>query len=124
MSSAMDFKDGKVWRTARVLCHMCSSLTPAWSAFMGSSHMPPIPPGDRTKKGPGSDPAASKDESLKQPEHHHNAAEEGETANIKQNTTNKASFAAADRIDCAPRRLSTACGRKRGTRLNFNFARS
>jgi hypothetical protein len=88
----MDFKDGKVWRTARVLCHMCSSLTPAWSAFMGSSHMPPIPPGNRTKKGPGSDPAASKDEPLKQPEHHHNAAEEGETANIKQNTTNKGFF--------------------------------
>jgi hypothetical protein len=28
----------------------------------------------------------SKDTSVKQPEHHHNAAEEGETANIKQNT--------------------------------------
>jgi hypothetical protein len=67
-------------------------LTPAWSAFMGSSHMPPIPPANRTKKGPGSDPAASKDEPLKQPEHHHNAAEEGETANIKQNTTNKGFF--------------------------------
>jgi hypothetical protein len=59
---------------------------------MGSSHMPPIPPANRTKKAPGSDPAASKDEPLKQPEHHHNAAEEGETANIKQNTTNKGFF--------------------------------
>jgi len=60
---------------------------------MGSSHMPPIPPANRTKKGPGSDPPASKDEPLKQqPEHHHNAAEEGETANIKQNSTNKGFF--------------------------------
>jgi hypothetical protein len=41
---------------------------------------------------PGGDPAASKDEPLKQPEHHHNAAEEGETANIKQNSTNKGFF--------------------------------
>ena len=91
---------------------------------MGSSHMPPIPPANRTKKGPGSDPAASKDEPLKQPEHHHNAAEEGETANIKQNSTNKGFFAAADRIDCALGSLSTTCGRKRGTRLSLNFARS
>jgi hypothetical protein len=60
--------------------------------FMGSSHMPPVPPANRTKKGPGSDPEASKDESVKHPEHHHNAAEEGETANIKQNTTNKGFF--------------------------------
>ncbi len=38
------------------------------------------------------DPEMSKDTSAKQPEHHHNAAEEGETANIKQNTTNKGFF--------------------------------
>jgi hypothetical protein len=68
---------------------------------MGSSHMPPIPPGNRTKKGPGSDPAASKDEPLKQPEHHHNAAEEGETATSNRTRRIKASFAAADRIDFA-----------------------
>ena len=67
-------------------------LTPSLECFHGFSHMPPIPPANRTKKGPGSDPAASKDEPLKQPEHHHNAAEEGETANIKQNTTNKGFF--------------------------------
>jgi hypothetical protein len=88
----MDFKGRQgLADGARSLPHVFLSH-PAWSAFMGSSHMPPIPPGNRTKKGPGSDPAASKDESRKQPEHHHNAAEEGETANIKQNTTNKGFF--------------------------------
>src|SRR4030088_1367393 len=70
--------------------------------FMGSSHMPPVPPANRTKKGPGSDPEASKDESVKHPEHHHNAAEEGETANINRTRRTKASFAAAGRVDCAP----------------------
>jgi hypothetical protein len=33
-----------------------------------------------------------KDASPKQQEKHHNAAEEGDTANIKQNTTNKGYF--------------------------------
>jgi hypothetical protein len=32
---------------------------------------------------------AAEDKSVKPSEKHHNAAEEGETANIKQNTTNK-----------------------------------
>ena len=63
----------------------------AWF-LMVSSHMPPVPPANRTKKGRGSDPKMSKDTSVKQPEHHHNAAEEGERANIKQNTTNKGFF--------------------------------
>jgi hypothetical protein len=56
-----------------------------------SSHMPPIPPANRSKKA-GNDPETSKDAAVKQPEHHHNAAEEGETGNIKQNTTNKGFF--------------------------------
>jgi hypothetical protein len=60
--------------------------------LMISSHMPPVPPANRSKKGRGSDPEISKDTSVKQPEHHHNAAEEGETANIKQNKTNKGFF--------------------------------
>jgi hypothetical protein len=59
--------------------------------FIMSSHMPPIPPANRSKKG-GNDPETSKDAAVKQPEHHHNAAEEGDTANIKQNTTNKGFF--------------------------------
>jgi hypothetical protein len=59
-----------------------------------SSHMPPVPPANRSKKGPGSDPGFSKNRPVKQPEQHHNAAEEGETANVKQNTTNEGFFRA------------------------------
>jgi hypothetical protein len=55
-----------------------------------STHMPPIPPANRSKRG--GDPKIPKDTSVTQPEHHHNAAEEGETANIKQNTTNEGFF--------------------------------
>jgi len=55
-----------------------------------SSHMPPMPPANRSKE-PGSDPKTSKD-SIKQDEKHHNAAEEGDTSNIKQNKTNKGFF--------------------------------
>jgi hypothetical protein len=54
-----------------------------------SSHMPPVPPANRSQTG--SDPEESKDKAVKH-EHHANSAEEGETANIKQNTTNKRSF--------------------------------
>jgi hypothetical protein len=62
-----------------------------------SSNMPPVPPGNRSKKG-FSNPkqedqtvvgSAAENKSVKQAEKHHNAAEEGDTANIKQNTTNK-----------------------------------
>jgi hypothetical protein len=56
------------------------------------SRMPPVPPANRSNKGPASRPnTVSKEKSLKD-EHHPNAAEEGETANIKQNTTNKGFF--------------------------------
>ena len=80
---------------------------------MGSSHMPPIPPANRTKKGPGSDPAASKDEPLKQPEHHHNAAEEGETANIKQNSTllSLPPTGLIVRLEVSPRHADASAGR-------------
>jgi hypothetical protein len=53
--------------------------------------MPPVPPANRSKKGPKSNPETSKDKLVKH-EHHANAAEEGDTANIKQNTTNKGYF--------------------------------
>jgi hypothetical protein len=56
-----------------------------------SSHMPPIPPANRSPKGSVSEPEKSKEKSVKH-EHHANEAEEGETANIKQNTTNKGYF--------------------------------
>lgn len=55
-----------------------------------TSPMPPIPPANRSKE-PGSNPKP-KETSLKQQEKHHNIAEEGDTANIKQNTTNKGYF--------------------------------
>jgi hypothetical protein len=56
-----------------------------------SSRMPPVPPANRSQKGRARDPEVSKDKTLKH-EHHANSAEEGETANIKQNTTNKGFF--------------------------------
>jgi hypothetical protein len=65
-----------------------------------SSNMPPVPPGNRSNKG-FSNPKkedqevvgnAAENKSVKQAEKHHNAAEEGDTANIKQNTTNKGFF--------------------------------
>ena len=60
-----------------------------------SSHMPPIPPANRSQKGAKngiSESQVLKDQKLVKHEHHANAAEEGHTANIKQNTTNKATF--------------------------------
>jgi len=57
-----------------------------------SSHMLPVPPANRSKKGPKRAPEVSKDKKLAKHEHHANAAEEGDTANIKQNTTNEGYF--------------------------------
>jgi hypothetical protein len=58
-----------------------------------TSRMPPVPRDNRSNKGPESrsNTTPSKDKSVKH-ENHPNAAEEGETANIKQNTTNKGFF--------------------------------
>jgi hypothetical protein len=55
--------------------------------------VPPVPPASRSPKGNASDPKkdAAKDASVLH-EHHANAGEKGETANIKQNTTNKGYF--------------------------------
>jgi hypothetical protein len=57
-----------------------------------SSRKPPVPPASRSKKGPKNDPKMAKDKKLVKHEHHANAGEEGDTANIKQNTTNKGYF--------------------------------
>jgi hypothetical protein len=60
-----------------------------------SSHMPPVPPASQSKKGGkkrGSDQKVLNDEKFVKHEHHANAAEEGHTANIQQNTTNKGYF--------------------------------
>ena len=59
---------------------------------MSHSKMPPVPPGERSTKGPGSDPAFSKEIKNKHPEPG-NTAEKGDTANVSQNTTNKGFFA-------------------------------
>ena len=54
-----------------------------------ASQMPPVPPANRSKKGQKSEMDVSKEKKLVKHEHHANSAEEGDTANIKQNTTNK-----------------------------------
>lgn len=54
-------------------------------------HLPPIPPANRSNKGTGDDSEPLQDSSLKH-EGPKNLAEQGETANIKQNTTNKGFF--------------------------------
>jgi hypothetical protein len=64
--------------------------TPAWRIPM-SNHLPPVPPANQSHKGPGSDLKPEQDNSKKHPGLQ-NAAEQGETANIKQNTTNKGFF--------------------------------
>jgi hypothetical protein len=58
-----------------------------------SSHMPPVPPANRSNKGPQGDSKSKplQDSTLKHREPE-NIAEQGETANIKQNTTNKGYF--------------------------------
>jgi hypothetical protein len=56
-----------------------------------ASHMPPIPPANRNKKELGANPAKTQDLSLKHAEPQ-NSSEQGDTANIKQNTTNKGFF--------------------------------
>jgi hypothetical protein len=57
-----------------------------------SSHMPPVPPANRAPKGPkGSDPKVEQDTSHKNHKEV-NTSEQGETANIKQNTTNEGYF--------------------------------
>jgi hypothetical protein len=74
---------------ARVVRLQCNQSN-VW-IFIMSSRMPPIPPANRSKKGRGSDPEMPKEKSVKH-EHHANAEEEGETANIRQNRTNEGFF--------------------------------
>ena len=58
------------------------------------THKPPVPPANRSKNDHGSDSGKKEvsNDKLVKHEHHANAAEKGETANIKQNTTNKGYF--------------------------------
>jgi hypothetical protein len=57
-----------------------------------SSHLPPIPPANRSNKGPKEDPHKDQNPSTNRHQEPQNIAEQGETANIKQNTTNKGFF--------------------------------
>ena len=60
-----------------------------------SSHtppVPPVPPANRSNEGGKSDTEISKDQKLMKHEHHANSAEEGDTANITEDTTNKGFF--------------------------------
>jgi hypothetical protein len=52
--------------------------------------MPPVPPANRSHKGPGDNVEVNKDAAGKKGEV--NTAEQGDTANIKQNTTNAGFF--------------------------------
>ncbi|HEY6765122.1 MAG TPA: hypothetical protein VI386_10140 [Candidatus Sulfotelmatobacter sp.] len=54
------------------------------------NEMPPVPPANRSRKGTGDNAEVSKDASKTKEEV--NIAEQGETANIKQNTTNAGFF--------------------------------
>jgi hypothetical protein len=57
-----------------------------------SSNMPPVPPASRSKYGLKRNPKVLKNDKLVKHEHHPNSAEEGDTANIEQNTTNEGYF--------------------------------
>jgi hypothetical protein len=52
--------------------------------------MPPVPPANRSPKGPGDKSEVSKDAAASHAEV--NTTEQGDTANIRQNTTNKGFF--------------------------------
>jgi len=54
--------------------------------------MPPIPPANRSQKGAGEKPAIKKERDMSSKRMMDNPAEQGETANIKQNTTNAGFF--------------------------------
>jgi hypothetical protein len=53
-------------------------------------HMPPVPPANQSQKGSGDHSEISSSELLKDADV--NPAEQGQTANIRQNTTNKGFF--------------------------------
>jgi hypothetical protein len=54
------------------------------------NEMPPVPPANRSHKGTGDNTEVNKDTAAKKTDL--NTAEQGDTANIKQNTTNAGFF--------------------------------
>lgn len=63
-----------------------------------TGHMPPVPPANRTDKGPKQQADRAKDAPLEashtqnKEAHAQNTREQGDTANIKHNTANKGFF--------------------------------
>ena len=55
------------------------------------SHLPPVPPDNRSPQGPGGDPAIDSDTAIKKKdaERQRHLGEQGRQGNIKQNTTNQ-----------------------------------
>ena len=53
-------------------------------------HMPPVPPANQSQKGPGDHSEISSSKPIKHADV--NPSEQGQTANIRQNTTNKGFF--------------------------------
>ena len=55
------------------------------------SHMPPVPPANRSDVGPGADPTVSADTApdKRTADRQRNLAEQGRQGNIKQNTTHQ-----------------------------------
>ena len=60
------------------------------AAMSRHNEMPPVPPANRSPKGSGGKPEVKKDTSFTRKVN--NTAEQGDTANIKQNTTNAGFF--------------------------------
>jgi hypothetical protein len=54
------------------------------------NHLPPVPPANRSQKGPGDKSDVPKAKAT--PHSDANTAEHGDTANIRQNTTNAGFF--------------------------------
>ena len=57
-----------------------------------TKHMPSIPPANRSPKGPGDDHRTPKAAKPGKPEGAQHTSEQGDTANIRQNTTNKGAY--------------------------------
>jgi hypothetical protein len=60
--------------------------------FGMEKHMPTIPPANRSPRGPGDDNKTPKVAKPGKPEGPQHTSEQGDTANIRQNTTKKGGF--------------------------------
>lgn len=56
-----------------------------------NKQMPPVPPDNKSPKGPGKDPNEARDLRNKHRQDAHNVDEAGDRANIEQNTSNQRS---------------------------------